>query len=390
MNGPFASTVLSDESVARIIEAGREILSNTGCRVENGALLSLLAEHGAIIDKAEQRARFGRKMIDALLKGSSDSYDAVDGVEASHLLPWGDRASYSHGVECTAGGYPTGCLYPDGEVKPHTLASTAEMTRLADALEHIDRIGAMGVPSDVRAEVSPLYQRLVAWKNAERKLSNCGEVRSPELCDDIVEMGRIVAADKKASLRRYAFAEVELVSPLRFARQEAVIFERFWKSGLLCGVGFMHSAGGSAPVSLAGVLALNVAENLLINLLYRYCYGFRKLWFQTNSSVMDMRRGMFAFGRPERGLLITATGQVARRLHAGLWACAIYPDAKTPGCEAGMQSSFNVIPVILAGTLGCGCFGLLSGGDVQLPDPAYSRQRALRRGEALRARHRGG
>jgi trimethylamine--corrinoid protein Co-methyltransferase len=225
----------------------------------------------------------------------------------------------------------------------------------------------MGVPSDVPAPLAPLHQRFLAWRHACRKRSNCGEVRDRRLIPYVVEMGGVMAESRGESPRAWTYAEVELISPLRFAAEEAATFVEFWRRGLLCGVGFMHSAGGSAPATLAGVLALNCAENLFINLLYRLCYGWRKLWFQTNASVLDMRCGMFPFGRPERGLMTLAVGQVARHLDAGLWASAIYPDAKGLTCEAGLQSAFNVTPAILAGTLGIESFGLLSGGEMNSP-----------------------
>jgi trimethylamine--corrinoid protein Co-methyltransferase len=206
--------------------------------------------------------------------------------------------------------------------------------------------------------------RLVAWKNAERKLSGCGEIQAARLIPYVVEMSQIMADFQKAPLRRYAFAEVEMISPLRFKSEECAVFVEMAKRGLLCGVGFMHSAGGSAPATLAGTLSLIVAESLFVNILYRLYYGLTKLWFQCNASVLDMQHAMFPFGRPERGLLTLAMGQIARHFRAGLWASAVYPDAKVPSCEAGLQAAFNMTPAILAGSPGLECFGLLSGAEM--------------------------
>ncbi len=174
MNTTFSASILPDTAIDRIIENGRRLLAEVGVVVENAALLDLLATHGADIDRGAMRARFDSRMLDALMDDSSESYDEMDGLEMSCLFPYGERAAYSHGVECTAGTYPTAYLDLNGEVRPHTAASVADMTRLADAMEHIDRLGAMGVPSDVPARLAPLYQRLLAWKHAERKLSGSG------------------------------------------------------------------------------------------------------------------------------------------------------------------------------------------------------------------------
>jgi len=359
--------ILDDSEVELIVRGAYRILEEVGNIVENETLKGILEHHGAVRGETSDIVRFPPRVLDELVAGSSEEYDRLPGLDASCTLPFGDRAAYSNGIECTAGTYPTVMLDLDGHVKDHTVRSVADMTRLADWLPNIDRLGAMGVPSDVPGELGPLYQRVIAWKYAERKKSNSGEVRDASLIPYIVDMAAIMSDYKERPLRDYAFGEVELISPLKFARCEADIFVDLWRRDLLCGIGFMHSCGGTAPVTLAGTLVLNLAENLFINLLYRHCYGLRKLWFQTNSSVMDMRSGMFPFGRPERGLMILAVGQIARHFGAGLWASAIYPDAKAPSLEAGLQSAFNTVPAILAGSLGLECFGLLSGAEMNSP-----------------------
>ncbi len=364
---PWEKEILTREEEDKIYRNALRILSEIGVLVENEVLIDLLVSHGARLERKDKPVCFPEKVMEELVATSTPQYDGVEGLETSCLFPWGERRSRNNGLEVTSGTYPQYYLNLKGEIQPHTLNTVAEMTRLGDALQNIDRLGAMGVPADVPAVLGPLYMRLLAWKYASTKPSGCGEVRSVELIPYILEMGEIVAAEKKESLRKRTFAEVELVSPLRFASVEAEIFVQFWKKGLLAGIGFMHSAGGSAPATLASVVSLDLAESLFVSLLYRYCYNLRKLWLQTNSSVLDMKTGMFPFGRPERALVILAMGQIARRLNAGLWASAVYPDAKEPGVEAGLQASFNTIPALLAGSAGIECFGLLSGAEMNSP-----------------------
>lgn len=361
------ANVLSKREVEDILGAAMRVLARVGVVVENEELLKVLAEDGADVSFEDERVRFPQAYVEGLLAGSRQEYDEDEGLECSCLFPYGQRRAYAKGLEVTAGTYPQYYLPMAGNVLPHTVETAADMTRLADALDNFDRLGVMGVPSDVPPALGPLHMRLIAWRHAERKLSNCGEVRELALVPYIVEMGEVMAEHKAAPVRRYAFAEVEMISPLKFTRVEAETFVQFWKRGLLAGVGFMHSAGGSAPTTLAGTVVLDVAESLFVNVLYRLCYGWRKLWLQFNSSVLDMRMGMYPFGRPEKGLMMLAMGQIARRLNAGIWPAAHYADAKAPGIEAGMQSAFNTVPAILAGADGLECFGILSAGEIGSP-----------------------
>ena len=362
-----SAEVLSAAEVQKLHQQTLSILDEVGMLVQNRELLELFASLGARVDLSREVVQFPQAWMERFLAESSAEYDADDSLEVSCTLPWGKRREYAGGMECTAGTYPQYLMDFDGRFKPHTLATAADLTRLADALPNINRLGVMGTPSDVPSPVSPLYMRLVAWKNAEKKLSSCGEVRDPRLIPYIFEMGRIVAENKKEPVSRYTFAEVEVLSPLRFGRVEAEIFVKFWKAGLKAGVGGMPIAGASAPVTLAATVSIMLAESLFVSALYRACYGLKKLYLQANSSILDMKVGMFPFSRPERGLLILAMGQMARFYRAGLWASAVHSDSKAIDIEAGFGASFNAIPAIMAGTIGLECYGLVSSADANSP-----------------------
>ncbi|MHB9026718.1 MAG: trimethylamine methyltransferase family protein [Armatimonadota bacterium] len=359
--------VLTPAEVDALHAQALAILDEIGVYTPHPVLQRQLEEVGARVDRAADAVHFPRAWTERFIADSREEYDDDDSLEVSCTLPYGKRRDYAGGIETTAGTYPQYYLGMDNVYRPHTLATAAEATRLADALPHIDRLGVMGSPSDVPSTVDPLYMRLIAWKHAERKLSNCGEVRDPRLIPYIVEMGRIIADHKQAPVSRYTFAEVELLSPLRLGAVEAEIFVQFWQAGLKAGIGFMPIAGASTPATLAASVSIMLAESLFVSILYRACYGLRKLYLQANGSILDMRAGMFPFARPERTLQALAMGQMARHYRAGLWASAVQTDSKGLDIEAGYGASFNAIPAIMAGTIGLECYGLASSADANSP-----------------------
>jgi len=326
--------VFSPNEVNLLHDQALALLAEVGVHVGHRRLLELLGDFGAQVDLEAQVVRFPRSWMEQFLSEGSDGYDDDDSLVVSCTLPYGKRREYAGGMETTAGTYPQYLLDLEGRFRRHTLATAADMTRLADALPHIDRLGVMGSPADVPPLLGPLYMRLIAWKHAANKLSGCGEVRDVRLIPYILEMGRIFADHKEAPASRYTFAEVELLSPLRFGAVEAEIFVRFWQAGYKAGIGFMPAAGASAPVTLAAIVTVMIAESLFVSVLYRACYGLRKLYLQANSSILDMRSGYFPFARPERALLILAMGQMARYYRAGLWASAVHSDSKGVDIEA--------------------------------------------------------
>ena len=335
--------------------------------VGHPVLLGLFAEYGAEVDREGQVVRFPRAWMEQFLSEAADGFDDDDSLIVSCTLPYGKRREYAGGMEATAGTYPQYLLDFDGQYKPHTLQTAGDLTRLADALPHFDRLGVMGSPADVPPLLGPLYMRLVAWRHAANKLSGCGEVRDVRLIPYLLEMGSIFAGSKGEPTTRYTFAEVELLSPLRFGSVEAEVFVRFWQAGYKAGVGFMPIAGASAPATLAGTLTIMLAESLFVSVLYRPCYGLRKLYLQANASVLDMRSGFFPFGRPERGMLALALGQMARYYRAALWASAVHCDSKGVDVEGGYQASFDALPAIMAGTSGLECYGIVSGAEANSP-----------------------
>ncbi len=362
-----SAEVLTPAEVNLLHDQALAILAEIGVHVGHPLLLGLLGDLGAQVDHKTRVVRFPRAWMEQFLSEASDEYDEDDSLIVSCTLPYGKRREYAGGMETTAGTYPQYFLGFEGRCRPHTLQTAADMTRLADALPNIDRLGVMGSPSDVPPLLGPLYMRLVAWKHAERKLSGCGEVRDARLIPYIFEMGRIFADYKGEPASRYTFAEVELLSPLRFGAVEAEIFVRFWEAGYKAGIGFMPTAGASAPVTLAATATVMIAESLFVSVLYRACYGLRKLYLQANSSILDMRSGYFPFSRPERALLMLAVGQMARHYRAGLWASAVHSDSKGVDIEAGYGASFNAIPAVMAGTLGLECYGLVSNAEANSP-----------------------
>jgi trimethylamine--corrinoid protein Co-methyltransferase len=362
-----SAEVLTAAEVQLLHDQTLGILAEVGVHVGHPVLLDLFAEHGLPVDREAQVVRFPRPWMEQFLSEAADEFDDDDSLVVSCTLPYGKRREYAGGMEATAGTYPQYLRDFDGQFKPHTLQTAADLTRLADALPNFDRLGVMGSPADVPSLLGPLYMRLIAWRRAERKLSGCGEVRDVRLIPYIMEMGSIFAGYRGEPATRYTFAEVELLSPLRFGSVEAEIFVQFWKAGYKAGVGFMPIAGASAPATLAGTLTIMLAESLFVSVLYRLCYGLRKLYLQANASVLDMRSGFFPFGRPERALLILAAGQMARHYRAALWASAVHCDSKGVDVECGYQASFNAIPAIMAGTIGLECYGIVSGAEANSP-----------------------
>jgi trimethylamine--corrinoid protein Co-methyltransferase len=125
--------------------------------------------------------------------------------------------------------------------------------------------------------------------------------------------------------------------------------------------------GASTPVTLAGAVTLNLAEQLALRILDWALNGSKRLHLGTAVSVMDMRTTIRPYGRPEMVIANVMMAQLARHYGASFSGQAGLSDAKLPSVEAGVQKAMSAIPTLLAGGAGWVAAGLLSIDEVCSP-----------------------
>jgi trimethylamine--corrinoid protein Co-methyltransferase len=343
--------VLDDRETGHVIEAALAILERTGVRVENAAILERLAERGAAVDPASRTARFPIGVMSDFLAASRRHEQPESPVE------------FSGCAEIYEGRY----LDPeDGAYRPWTEQTLLDYARLARALPSVGEASMLGLPLDgwPRA-LQPLTEKLFAWKWGIRGGS---AIWDTALCPRIHRMWCARADHLGRDVREVFEGTVYLISPLRFAAEEAAQYAWFAARGLEVGVGCLGSLGGTSPVTPAGALALQTAEGLFLNFLRRAYHGHLDLRLGTSLSVVDMRTGCFQYGRPEQTLLNVAGAAIARRLGAHYGGHGGLSDAKEPGFEAAAQKIASAVFLAQATGRGNIACGLLAVDEVFSPE----------------------
>ena len=342
--------VLRDSDVPVIINASLDILERTGVQVENDQLLEMLGDNGAIIDKYGKRARFPKPMTEQMLASSK-------------RMP---RESIRPSFSAFASVYQGLFLDPrDGEYKEWNRERILIYAALARALPNVESIYMLGYPvagSDVSRQ--PLLEKWFCWKYG---IDAGGAIWTTGLCPRIYEMWRIYADWRKRDIGSVFNGAVYLISPLRFAKEEAAQFVYFYNKGLRVNVGWMGALGATVPVTPDGALALQFAEAIFVNLLNRVCFHDQTLNFHCSLSVMDMRTGCFQFGRPEQVALNIAGAQIAQYLGAPYRGHEGLTGAKLPGYESAAQKVYSALFGAMAYGSGCIEAGLLSVDEVFSP-----------------------
>lgn len=326
------------------------VMSEVGFVVENKSILDRLASMGAEVDMRRLQVRFAPSMI-------------VKFLAESARFDW---TKITPTVTGSAGIYRGWYLNPETDTYERwTLDRILQYAKTARCLEHVGEVGMLGCPLDeVPPAVHPLYQRYLCWKYG---LSSGGSLWDIALCPYILEMCQVMADVHGKRLSDYFNGMVYLQAPLKFGRTEAEQFVYFAEKGLRVGISHMISAGGTGPATLAGSIIVWLAETFLINFIQRVFFGTKNLHFGCSISVLDMKRGMYPYGRPERPLTNVIVAQLARYYGASFTGHGGHTDAKVPSCEAGAQKALTSIPILLA----CGrcnvAAGLLSVDEVFSP-----------------------
>ena len=326
------------------------ICDEVGFLVESDAILDRLAAFGARVDKAARRAFFAPGFVERVI-ANSDRFD-WDHVEPS--------------ASGTAGVYHGYYLDPDTDrFEPWTLPTLLRYLKVAHHLEHTQgfisvTFGIRGVPEKA---LEPFFHYL-AFKLHGHSAAGVTDVRQAAVVLDLCEAA---AAELGDDGRKRFRGVVYMISPLKLGHQEAEVFTFFADRGIPTGIGHMLSLGGTAPVTLAGALALNLAQDLFTSIVQRAYFGGRGLGIGCAVSPLDMRTGMYCYGRPEQQMANVALAQMARRYGVAFWGHCGLSDAKRPSAEAGFQKALGAIPTLMAAGRAYISTGLLSVDEVFSP-----------------------
>lgn len=326
------TSTLCDREATAIFDTMARILAEVGVRVESRNFLDRLASFGGEVDYATMRVTFCREFIDRFV-AESDKFDW------SNVTPQ---------VSSWAGVYQGYYLDPDTDKHvPWTEKRLADYAKLAYYLDHVTGVSLLGCPFEgIDRRVIPLYHRLMCWKYGMAQ--GGGSIWDTRLCPYILDMCQLMAQETGRGVKDFFRGMVFLTSTLNLPETEAQQFLFFAERGLPVSICNMTSAGGSGPVTLAGALAVHLAQNTFGHIVSRAFFGDRSFDISTGIAPYDMRTLIYAYGRPEIPILALMAADVARKYGVASGASCGSADAKRPGPEAGVQKVFGVLPALLA------------------------------------------
>jgi len=334
--------VLSREQALAIHAAALEILANIGFKMEHPGVLKMLAEAGAAISDGDW-VKLPASLVEAAMASAPQQITLYNqqGNEAMCLAD--DNSFYGTGSDATFT-----LDLETGERRRAVLKDVANFARLVDGLDHMDFTMSMANPDDVPVEAIYVYVFAEMVKNTNKPL-----VFIADSGKDIAQIHEIACrvAGGEQNLRQKPFLlnYSEAISPLLFPENvmEKLIFCA--EKGIPICLPSGSNAGGGAPVTLAGAMALGIAENLVGLTVHQLAGRGSPFLFGPNVSVLDMKSTVVSYGCPEWSLTQAALADMRDEIYGlPIWAFAGASDAKVMDAQAGAEAMFSIISAMLS------------------------------------------
>jgi len=326
---------LDEQGCERIHDAALRLLDDVGCVVLDPEALELLKAHGAVVEG--ECVRFSEELVARALATVPDGYTVAGRRPELDLRVALDAPP----VLASASGPP---FVLDGiEQRPGALADLRTAVALAHLSPNIAVLGYSVEPTDVpderRAQVSA-HTNVTGSDKANRfTVTTLPEL---QVATDVLEI--LYGAEWHRQPRLWSI--INSTSPLQFSAEGAQVLLRLARLGQPVCVAVCAMGGTTAPLTLAGLLAVQHAELLVGLVLTQLASPGSPFLYGGTSSVSSMHCGALMIGAPEYWALMEATVRLGHWLGVPVRAGGSLTDAHLPDAQAGIESALAIDTVL--------------------------------------------
>lgn len=329
--------VLSNEQVEKIHATAMRVLATVGVEMPLETVLETFRSHGVKVEgtrvyPTEQQIRDALGLVprEFTLSARNPERDVIVGGGSPVFAP----------------GYGAPFLVdPEEGKRSPTLDDYEKLAMLSHELPNQDVSGHLlvepeGVPV---AHLHMLHAHLV---HSDKPF--IGSTAGAEGAQQTLDMARIAFGGDLGD-RAVTISLVNSLTPLGYAPDMLEVLEVYAKARQPVVVAALAMAGTTAPISLAGMLAMQTAE-LLAGIMYTQLVSpGMPVVFGSTSSNVDMRLGSLAIGSPELSQLISAHAQLARFYGLPSRSGGALTDASYPDAQAGFESMMSLRTTVDSG-----------------------------------------
>lgn len=363
---------LSEDDIRAIHQATLRVLSDVGIILDDAGARALLFDNGA--GECGERVCIPPDLVESCLAHCPPQV-ALRGREGNEVV-LGAGELQVHNL----GGARDVLDRPGGDPRPATAGDVAESARLLDALDNVTTITPLYTPRDVPppAMVPTMFAETV--RHTLKPINGPGVHTRAEALH-VAEMMHVVFGDTPA-----ISLAASPVSPLHFPEGVTQAMLEVACRGLPFGPLPCPQTGTSAPMSLAGALALQNAEVLASIVLMQLEKPGLPIVYCGRLATIDMRTALPTWGDPEIGVMSAATVQLGHHYNLPVNVYGLAGNSYAIDVQAGYERILNAVVPALAGAdelSGVGEMGsgtLSSNAQIVLDNEIMGMVRRVRRG----------
>jgi trimethylamine--corrinoid protein Co-methyltransferase len=334
--------LLSRDDLDKIHGATVEILQRLGMKIWEPTALKLFKDAGADVDEKTMMVRIPEGLLKDTIRKAPSEFKLY-GRDEDYVLNMA-----GNNVHIGPAGLAVRVRDLDGKIRPGTLKDVGDLARLIDALDNI-KMNVMNVtPSDVPDDIYHMQVILEDWKNCVKTTD--GYNWTARKAQETVDMASILRGGTEELMKKPCLLGfTNPVSPMQQSKElieGALVYAKYMQPMIYAPEAL---AGGTAPATLAGLLAQQNAEVLSGIMISQLANPGAPVFYGTVSAALDMKTGATALGGPEVGLLNVATGQLGRYYGLPRRGTGGNSDSKTLDAQAGLETATNMLMAGLAG-----------------------------------------
>jgi trimethylamine--corrinoid protein Co-methyltransferase len=335
---------LKDQDLKRIIDEAYGLLDRSGMHVYSKTARDYLAKAGAKIDSDDLTVHFPRSLVEDAIATTPSSITLCGRNSDHDLVLEGSRVYYGTGG--------TAIYVIDLETndrRPSTIEDVKLNARLVDALEHIHLFTINVFPNDVK-DVHNIDVNRFYWSLRNTSKHIMGGIYSMRGTQQVVEMASMLAGGIEALRERPFVSFITLViSPFKIDGLYGDITCYIAEQGLPVVTPTEPICGTTSPITLAGNVLVHTAETIGGVVLVQAVKKGAPVIAGSVGSIPNLRTMGIVTGAVERGMLNSATAQIAQHLELPFYSTAGNSDAKTEDMQAGIESAMSNLLVGMSG-----------------------------------------
>lgn len=317
-----------------------EILERTGIVVHDEAAATVYKNGGAYVKGT--KVFIPAWMVEEALR-TAPGRIVINGRDGRRVSLEKNQVNYGTGTEM-----PSFRDFRTGEYRSSVLQDVVDAALVADYLPNIDYVAPMGLASEHTPELTDLYHFKAMQENSVKPVFTTAIDQAS--LQGLIDMAAAIAGDyNELKLHPLFMTYTQPISPLvhtKEALQKLMLASKYsipitHCSGL--------QSGSTAPVTMAGAMALGNAECLAGLVLHQLINPGAPFVYGICATVTDMATMLGIYGGPEMPLYHCAVGEMGRFYKLPSFGTAGCTESATIDQQAAIDATFSILVAALAG-----------------------------------------